>query len=168
MPPAGQPYGQYQHGQPPYGQPPYGQSYGSNLTNYAGWGSRVAATIIDGLISFIFLVPGFILLIVGASAESGPLLLMAVLLYLAGIVFYYIKYCTMTGTTGQSWGRKQMGYKIVDEHTGQPIGAWKVFGRQIVGGWVDGIFMLGYLWPLWDVKKQKWSDKIFGTVAVQA
>jgi uncharacterized RDD family membrane protein YckC len=34
---------------------------------------------------------------------------------------------------------------------------------------IDGIpCYLGYLWPLWDAKKQTFADKIMGTVVVNA
>ncbi len=32
---------------------------------------------------------------------------------------------------------------------------------------VDGFFYLGYLWPLWDAKKQTFADKILTTLVVK-
>jgi uncharacterized RDD family membrane protein YckC len=98
---------------------------------------------------------------------SGALLGLAVLMYLAGIVIYYVIYCRKLGRTGQTWGRKAMGYKVVDKQTGQPIGAGKAFGRQLVKV-VDALpCYLGYLWPLWDKEHQTFSDKLMGTYAIK-
>lgn len=35
-----------------------------------------------------------------------------------------------------------------------------------LGYYVSSIFMLGYLWAIWDSKRQAWHDKIAGTVVV--
>ena len=60
-----------------------------------------------------------------------------------------------------------MGTYLVRESDGQFIGGGLSFARQIVHI-VDGFpCMLGYLWPLWDAKKQTFADKIMGTVVVK-
>jgi uncharacterized RDD family membrane protein YckC len=152
---------------------------------YAGWWPRVAATFIDGLFSVLFSLPALVLGVVSFAAghdgscstldggtrscrqPNGALIGLAVLAFIAGLVTFGVLYCRMTGRTGQSWGRRAQGYRIVDAATLQPIGAGRVFVRQLVAGFVDGIFYLGYLWPLWDKKHQKWSDKIMNTIAVR-
>ena len=51
---------------------------------------------------------------------------------------------------------------------GQPIGFGMAFVRRICH-FVDGIICyIGFLWPLWDEKKQTIADKIVSTVVVQA
>ncbi len=32
---------------------------------------------------------------------------------------------------------------------------------------VDGLFYVGYLWPLWDAERQTFADKIIQTVVVR-
>jgi uncharacterized RDD family membrane protein YckC len=152
---------------------------------YASWINRVLASLLDGLLAVPFYIPGFILMGVsfakghdaictqtngeiGSCREpNGGLLFLGFVALMAGVIAYYVMYCRKLGRTGQTWGRKTMGYKIIDKRTGQPIGAWRAFGRQIVSGFIDGICYLGYLWPLWDSEKQKWSDKIMDTIAVK-
>ncbi len=147
--------------------------YGMATPNYAGWGSRVVATIIDGLVAIPFVLPGYILSFAGAAGSdgqggSGALTGIGTLLILAGVVGFLVMYCRKLGSTGQTWGRKAMGYKIVDKDTHQPIGAGKAFGRY-VARIIDGIpCYLGYLWPLWDKNKQTFSDKLLNTIAVKA
>jgi len=70
------------------------------------------------------------------------------------------------GRTGQSVGKKVLRLYLVSERTGDPMGVGLCFVREIVH-YVDGILYLGYLWPLWDRKRQTFADKIFGTVVAQ-
>ena len=52
--------------------------------------------------------------------------------------------------------------------TGEPIGIGKALGRQLFASFISGqIFSLGYLWMLWDDKKQTWHDKIVGSVVIK-
>jgi uncharacterized RDD family membrane protein YckC len=73
------------------------------------------------------------------------------------------------GTTGQSIGKGVMNIKVVGENTGQPLGTGGAFVRWLMHTFVDGaICYLGFLWPLWDDKKQTWGDKVASSVVVQA
>ena len=40
------------------------------------------------------------------------------------------------------------------------------FVRQLCH-YIDGILYLGYLWPLWDYKRQTFSDKIMTTLVIK-
>jgi uncharacterized RDD family membrane protein YckC len=58
--------------------------------------------------------------------------------------------------------------KLVSEQTGQPIGALNAFLRDICH-FVDGIICyVGFLFPLWDAKRQTLADKIMKTVVIPA
>jgi uncharacterized RDD family membrane protein YckC len=70
------------------------------------------------------------------------------------------------GKTGQSWGKRALGISLISETTGQPIGAGMAFVRDICHI-VDGIICyIGFLFPLWDAKRQTLVDKIVSTIAV--
>ena len=70
------------------------------------------------------------------------------------------------GTTGQSIGKSVMKFKVISEKTGQPIGFGLSIVRQIAHI-VDGsICYIGYLFPLWDAKRQTLADKIMSTICV--
>lgn len=154
----------------------------------ASWGSRVAASILDSLLSMIGAVPyfaGLILIAAGAPGPgtdptvSGPApreansawILAGVLLTVTGfalmIGIQVWNRAFRQGRTGQSIGKKAMGLVLIDERTGQPMGAGMAFVRDLAH-FLDGILYIGYLWPLWDDKRQTFADKVLGTVVIEA
>ena len=145
-----------------YGQPPmYGGAGGgvpSAPGQWAGpplaeWPARVGATLIDSL---IISVPYLILSQISVA--------LAYLVYLG--LWLYLLY--MQGTTGQTVGKKVLKIKLLREADGQPVGVGLSIGRAFVHI-VDALpCLLGYLWPLWDAKKQTFADKILQTVVVKA
>jgi len=153
-------YGQPGYGQAPYGQAPYGQApYGAPqmpASAYANWGQRVVSALID-------YVPGFVLGAIFASAGVSSL---SIIFYLAGLAWaLYNAY--QGGATGQSIGKKAMGTRLLREDNGQPIGGGLGIGRYFLHI-IDGLpCYLGYLWPIWDSKRQTFADKILHTVVVK-
>jgi uncharacterized RDD family membrane protein YckC len=71
------------------------------------------------------------------------------------------------GRTGQSLGKRITEISLISEETGRPIGALNAFLRDLVHI-LDGFAYIGYLWPLWDEKKQTFSDKLMKTIVVHA
>ncbi|MBB5856229.1 RDD family protein [Amycolatopsis umgeniensis] len=164
------PFGQ-QQGQPsPFGQPgrqaPFGQAaqFGPRQ-DYAHWGLRAGATLIDfGPIVVLPIIGS----IISATASYTVGMIIAGLGYLAGLGWTIYNRWIQMGTTGQSLGKKVLKIKLVREADGQPIGPLMAFVRDLchnLDGWVCG---LGYLWPLWDQKKQTFADKILSTVVLPA
>jgi uncharacterized RDD family membrane protein YckC len=166
---------------------PSAPGIGSPWGPLAGWGTRVLAMLIDSLLSLVGMIPyvvGIVLIIAGspdtssyetpagpAAGESnvglvvaGVILVGVGLLGMLGIQVWNRAF--KQGRTGQSVGKKAMGITLVDEGTGQPIGAAMSFVRDLAHT-LDGFFYLGYLWPLWDDKRQTFADKILSTVVVE-
>ncbi len=125
---------------------------------YANWGQRVGAYLID-------IIPNIVLSIIGSAIGSLTVSLVIDLLMLAWTAYnrWYL-----AGTTGQSWGKKLLNLKLVKEATGEPIGAGMAFARDICHIVDSIICFVGYLFPLWDAKRQTIADKIVGTVVVPA
>lgn len=151
---------------PTYGGPPpaggyapapsagYGAAPTPNLP-FANWGQRVVSALIDyvigGVIAELFVV------------INHPLGYLVELLALAWTVYNKI----IEGQTGQSYGKKVAGTKLISASTGQPIGAGMAVVRWIAHI-IDGIpCLIGYLWPLWDKQRQTFADKIVGTYVVK-
>ncbi|WUH99217.1 RDD family protein [Spirillospora sp. NBC_00431] len=183
QPPAQPGYGQQPpHAQPAYGapqappaQPGYHQEvhhhhYGQG-GQLAEWGSRAGGYIIDYL---IFGGPVFVLYIlffILSASGSGGAALFGVLLLLVGIAISFaggLWICYQEGTTGQSIGKRQMGIRLVSAQTGQPIGFGMAFVRKIAHVLDSALCYIGFLWPLWDDRKQTFADKVCNTLVVRA
>jgi uncharacterized RDD family membrane protein YckC len=189
QPPFGQqPYGQPQPG---YGQPfgtaqPWDSAFGmSPLVGlpkeaFASWGQRVAAYLIDVGGFWVVITIGYILVIIGQSSSVSdgygqpgvdPLTVIGLVILGIGSVAFLIfsiwNRWLRTGRTGMSVGKERMGIKLVSEDTGQPIGPGMAFVRDLAH-YVDGLICyLGYLFPLWDERRQTLADKIVKTVVVK-
>ncbi|SDP44754.1 Uncharacterized membrane protein YckC, RDD family [Pedococcus dokdonensis] len=174
-----------------YAGPPAQSRFDGPWGPLAPWGTRVLAMLIDSLVSLIGLVPyigGIILFVVGApdsrydddysAFEYAPApdpgspglmvagVVLVVLGLLAMLAIQLWNRCFKMGRTGQSIGKKAMGIRLVDEHSGRPIGAGMAFVRDLAH-YLDGAAYIGYLWPLWDDKRQTFADKILNTVVVE-
>ncbi|MFC8589711.1 RDD family protein [Streptomyces sp. NPDC057217] len=142
-----------------------------NVPPLAHWGWRVLSRLID---SAIMLVPYYILAGVGAamgsnssgSGEDG----LAVVLALVGfvyLVFMFFFQIYKEGATGQTIGKKIVGTRTLREEDGRPLGFGKAFLRQLAH-FLDGIACyIGYLWPIWDSKKQTFADKVCSTLVIK-
>ncbi len=101
----------------------------------------------------------------GTWAAAGVLALVG----LAAIIWLYVYYFRREGHTGQTWGRKAASIRLVDATTGGPIGPGRSFGRYLFASFISGnVCLLGYLWALWDPRKQTWHDKVVTSVVVKA
>jgi uncharacterized RDD family membrane protein YckC len=150
----------------------------------AGWGRRVVARVIDSLLQAVGLIPyvlGIAVLFSAAPAGTraitpdgqvnpgisvANLATAAIMMFLGGVlslVIWVWNRVIQQGRTGQSVGKSVMKIVLVSTSTGEPPGAGTAFVREVVHI-VDEILYLGYLWPLWDAKRQTFADKILGTV----
>ena len=70
------------------------------------------------------------------------------------------------GPSGQTLGKKALGIRVISLKEGGSIGYGRGFVRWLVQNFLSWIFLLGYLWMLWDKEKQCWQDKAAGSVVV--
>lgn len=85
---------------------------------------------------------------------------------LIGIAVWAYNRCYLAGTTGQSWGKKALGLRLISEATGEPIGAGMAFVRDICHILDSLLCYIGFLFPIWDAKRQTFADKIIHTVVI--
>ena len=155
-------------------------------SSYAHWGKRVGASLVDALT----LVPFWILIVIvalvthsshtvtmGTSADGTPATVdvsdgisglgftLIGLIYVLALAFGLWNIVFRQGRTGYSLGKSALGIKLVTEGTDQPIGAGRSFLRQLAHI-LDSFCYIGYLWPLWDAKRQTFADKICSTVVL--
>lgn len=120
----------------------------------AHWGLRALAAMID------LAVIGVPNLLVSTVAGRWPgtavgLLGLVVLAYLEG-------------TKGQTLGKTAIGTRTVSEDNGQLLGFGLALARRfahILDALACG---LGYLWPLWDDKRQTFADKLASSVVIKS
>jgi uncharacterized RDD family membrane protein YckC len=149
------PYGQPPYGQVPYGQPPYGQApYGAAPGTLASWGRRVGGRLLDGL---IFGVPASIIGVAAGSREVSWLLDIVVIV----IVGY------LNGAQGQTPGKRIVGVRLIREADGALVGAGMGILRELAHILDYLSCMVGWLWPLWDNKRQTFADKVCSTVVIR-
>ena len=157
-----------------YGQSQGGQGWSAPPTGpvYAHWGLRVGSFLIDWLIPTMALVV-FIFIagaIAGASdSSSGDSAagVVVVVAYLALLGFWVWNSCLRQGRTGRSVGKQVVGTALVRDSDGSYLGGGMAFVRELAH-FLDGLpCYLGYLWPLWDTKRQTFADKLCGTVVVR-
>ena len=154
----------------PYGSAPGGQpTLGAPSGLYASWIQRVGASVIDGLPVSLGYIPAVIGSAIAGRSDGGTslvgLFLGLVGLALAVAIFVW-NTCLQGGRTGYSLGKSVFGIKLIGEQTGRPIGAGMAFVRQLAHILDSLPCYLGYLWPLWDAKRQTFADKVLGTVVI--
>lgn len=178
----GQPYGGQPYGQPGFGAP-------APVYDYAHWGKRVGGYLLDSLFTLLVSVPGYGLLFGGIALGTRnmetytdpygvdhttgdwdnagtPLVILGAVLFLLPLAFFVWNTCLRQGRTGYSLGKGIVGIRLIGESTGQPVGGGMSFVRYLVHFLDSLACYLGWLWPLWDTKRQTFADKILSTVVV--
>jgi uncharacterized RDD family membrane protein YckC len=171
----------------PPGYTPYAAAQAA--PDYASFGARLGALIIDGLVIGLILLPfeigGWLALRKAIEncfsvtdgdttkitcpdgALQGGWLAAGIALFAIGAIVGIVVYCKKVAS-GQSWGQKAVGIKIVDVRTHTSLTAGRVFGRQICRIFSGFFCFLGYFWMLWDKQKQTWHDKLVNTIVIKA
>jgi uncharacterized RDD family membrane protein YckC len=158
-----------------YQQPPWGATADATYAQpvYANWLYRVGSYLVDSIaISAIAWIALILISALGLRDSSGGFTGAGLAIYLVGILGSIVigiwNLFIRQGSTGQSLGKQALGTRLVSASTGQPIGGWMSFLRQICHI-VDALpCYIGYLWPIWDSRRQTFADKIVGSVVVRA
>jgi uncharacterized RDD family membrane protein YckC len=168
-----------------YVQPPAGPGYSAQSgylvwpprADYAGWGQRARARLIDqgptylGLIIFY---AGYLVWVVELAQSSGSApdfespaiaMIIGLSLMLASMIWVAYNRWMIAGKTGQSFGKRVIKIKLIGEASNAPIGPRNACIRDLVHI-LDALTVVGYLWPLWDAKRQTFADKIMKSIVV--
>ncbi len=71
----------------------------------------------------------------------------------------------MTRFNGQTPGKMMLGLRAVKKN-GARFRLADALLRNVIGYTLSGMFLLGYLWALFDRESQTWHDKLAGTVVI--
>ncbi|MXP66000.1 RDD family protein [Roseomonas sp. M0104] len=135
---------------------------------YAGFGRRLLAQIVDGLLFgmlalLLEVAQGVIHALQGLPVEEGSSLggelMVQVIVGLAVLLFWASRLATP--------GKLLLGLRIVDARTGGRPSFPRMLARYL--GYILSTLplCLGYLWMLWDSHRQCWHDKLGGTVVLR-
>jgi uncharacterized RDD family membrane protein YckC len=168
-----------------FAPPPQAPGQGFPKEAYTPWFTRVVAWLIDYIPIFVVQGIGVAMLLgtqetvcitdsseyeLGEFCDTGASMLgqLSALFIAPIIVLAYVvwNYGYRQGTTGSSIGKSIMKFKVVSENTGQPIGFGMSIVRQLAHLIDTVICYIGYLFPLWDAKRQTIADKIIKTVCL--
>ncbi len=138
---------------------------------YAGRGARLIAFIIDwiivGFIVGAFYVVGFNILsghFLWLTFDGGSTIGMAVMVVGFVIGFFWRPWFWSHG--GQTPGYRITKMQVIRAADGDDLSFVTGIVR-LIGYAVDAVvFMLGFIWILFDAKRQGWHDKMAGTVVI--
>jgi uncharacterized RDD family membrane protein YckC len=170
------------------GYPPPSPSPGGALPKeaYTSWFTRVLGYVVD-------IVPAAVVIGIGAGIAFGTAdnqctsnggesdygvyctstmtafgMIVYILAYVLVFAYWIWNWGYRQGTTGQSIGKSVMKFKVISEKTGQPIGFGLSIVRQIAHVVDSLVCYIGWLFPLWDAKRQTLADKIMSTICLPA
>lgn len=157
---------------------PYGYAPPGPWPPPAGWGSRAAAILIDGLITgfgfyLIFLAFPLLGFAMGAAADASLDTMDAIGGLSAAFGFFtataavFCYYWLMHARDGQTLGKKALRIRVLSLRTGGPPSTGAAAGRYATTmalGLVPFGGLVNLLWPLWDEPyRQALHDKAAGT-----
>ncbi len=167
---------------PSYSAPPPTPGYGYSGTPapaggppveaLAGFWIRFGAAFIDNII--LSVVVGILATILGLGSAFGtdpgdgvsiffnPSRALQYLI--AGAYFTYLH----ASATGQTLGNRMVGIRVVDAATGATIPYSRSLIRYLMSLVSAAALSIGYLWMLFDSRKQTWHDKVANTLVVRS
>ena len=146
--------------------------------NYASWGARAGAILIDNLLMLIPLALAIVFFVAAAAADddagrdAGPLWVLGGLMLLLWLVVPFVYFAILNGNErGQTLGKRVAGIRT-RRRDGSPLGVGRAPGRYAL------IFLLGrlfwpamivdYVWPVWDAERRTLHDKAVDSIVVKA
>jgi uncharacterized RDD family membrane protein YckC len=146
--------------------------------DYASWGSRVGAFIIDNLILFIpwAIAIGFFIA-AGVREDDGKnadsLWVLGGLVSTAAFIIPFIYFSILNGNErGQTIGKRAVGIRVRKHDGVTPLGTGRALGRYAIQAaisvFLGPLILVDYLWPLWDKDNQALHDKVVDSVVVRA
>lgn len=137
-----------------------------NELEYVGFRARLGAAIVDNILLLVITVP-LTLYFYGSAYFTGgfriwgpmDIILNWVFPVVVTILFWIWKQATP--------GKMLIGARIVDAKTGAAPSVGQCVGRYVAYVLSFVLLGLGFIWIIFDSKKQGWHDKLAGTVVIR-
>ena len=146
--------------------------------DYASWGSRAGALIIDNLILLIPWAIAVTFFIAAAVPEDDAqdadwLWILGGLASAAAVIIPFIYFAILNGNErGQTIGKRATGIRVRKRDGVTPLGTGRALGRfaivAVIGAFLGPLILVDYLWPLWDDANQTLHDKAVDSIVVRA
>jgi uncharacterized RDD family membrane protein YckC len=139
---------------------------------WAGWHLRVGAYLIDFGVQLPFVVVSVILSVVVQDPTTGTGVqlfcgLLGLVNAVASLVFGCWNAFVRQGRRGATIGKQCFGLLVISTYDARPIGVPMTIVRYFAHI-LDALpLCVGYLWPLWDAKRQTFADKLVHTAVLQ-
>lgn len=133
-------------------------------TIYIGFGPRLGAFLIDLFV--VWFVAHFV-----RKFYYGPYVwaidgLIGPVDFLICWVFPFAYWVLLIHWMQATMGKKILDQVVVDAETHLPVGLLRLAVRYLASGLSALPLGLGFLWIVWDKRKQGWHDKLAGTVVI--
>jgi uncharacterized RDD family membrane protein YckC len=132
------------------------------LPDYAGFGPRALAFLLDAVIVTVIVVP---IAVLGFGVQELPTENSWELLVFLTVAAAAIGFWRAFGATP---GKIALGLKIVDARTGQAPGFGQFILRFLCYFVSAFPLYLGFVWAAFDRRKQGWHDKIARTIVIHS
>lgn len=139
--------------------------------NFASIGQRFIAFFVDAIILNILFFFVSLAMFDGNSVTLGVFLGFSFNTPLERVtsLIFWLYFVLFTFFWGATLGKKFMGIKVVDVSTSNKPDFIKVIVREVAGKFISAIVIgLGFIWILFDKKKQGWHDKMANTFVVKS
>jgi uncharacterized RDD family membrane protein YckC len=139
---------------------------GTGAVEYAGFGRRLLAVLIDVMLILCITTP-----VVGAIygwdylLDESRSLVPRPAEFLIAYVMPALATLVLWKTRQSTPGKMLLSMKIVDAQTGGAMSTRQMVIRYFAY-LVSAIFLLGYFWVAFDPRRQGWHDKLAGTLVV--
>jgi hypothetical protein len=152
---------------PGWGEERPGRFMGHDLAN---WPQRVASYLIDLFAAIVPILAAGVVLDPGTGRTmSQTASVVYLLLWFLGPAIWAYNRWVLQGRSGQSWGKQLLNTRLARADDGQPVGGTIALLRDLAH-LLDALpcilLPIGFLFPLWDAKRQTFADKIMNTVVV--
>ncbi len=159
-PPAGDPYAAAPGAYPPPPAPDYPPATTGGAGAIVDWPKRALGGLID------YVAPGIVFSVVGSVISNSVSSTLGSTLNFVLVAAWWVYLGYLSGTYGITPGRAVAKTKLISEESGQLIGVGQGILRQLAHVLDSLACYIGWLFPLWDAKRQTFADKIVKTVVI--
>jgi uncharacterized RDD family membrane protein YckC len=150
---------------------------------FGGYGARLIAYIIDGIIvaivTTVIILIGVVILTatsdftldqtgtVTSGTVSGGGVTALLVSFLLALIFGLLYFPWFWARGGQTPGMRITSIRVVSDKDGTPIG-WGTAILRLIGWWISAaVFYIGFIWIFIDGRRRSWADLIAGTLVVK-